>query len=212
MERIKRNRVLEILKRYVISNYKEYLIITIIFILGIFLGVFFVNNMDGEKKIEIHNYLNSFINDLKNTENIDLMGILNTSIKDKIELTLGIWFFATTIIGIPIVFGIVIHRGFCLGYTISSIISLMGFNKGFLFIIISLIAQNIIFIPIIISIAVSGFKFYKEIVKDRRREKIKIEFIRHTIFSIIMFIVLCLSGIIETFISTNLIKACIKYF
>lgn len=212
MEKIKRNRILEILKRYIINNYKEYLIITILFMLGIFLGVFFVNNMNEEKKFEIHNYLNSFINDFKNIENIDLIETLNISIKDKIRLTLEIWFFATTIIGIPIVFGIVAHRGFCLGYTISSIISLMGFNKGFLFIIISLIAQNIIFIPIIISIAVSGFKFYKAIIKDRRRENIKIEFIRHTIFSIIMFIILCLSGIVETFISTNLIKSFINYF
>ncbi len=212
MKEVKRNRYLEILKDYVINNYKEYLIIVIFFILGIFLGVFFVNNIDEEKRIEIHNYLSSFITDFKNIENLDLMDILKISIKDKIGLTLGIWFFATTIIGIPIVFGIVAHRGFCLGYTISSIISLMGFNKGFLFIIISLVGQNIIFIPILISLAVSGFKFYKAILKDKRRENIKVEFIRHTVFSIVMFIILCLSAIIETFISTNLIKSFITHF
>ncbi len=49
----------------------------------------------------------------------------------------------------------------------------MGFTKGFTFIIITLLFQNIIFIPLLIALAVSGFKFYKSIIKDRRKENIK---------------------------------------
>ena len=47
-------------------------------------------------------------------------------------------------------------------------------------------------IPAIIAIAVSAFKLYKSIVKDRNKENIKIEIIRHTIFSLIMLLVLLL--------------------
>lgn len=212
MERSKRLRFIEILKNHVTQNYKEYMIIIIFFITGIFLGVFFVNNIQENQRIEIHNYLTEFIEDLKNAQNINLLDILKTSIQDKIILTLSIWFFATTIIGIPVVFGIVTYRGFCLGYTISAIISLMGFTKGFTFILIILILQNIILIPALIGLSVSGFKFYKAIIKDRRKENIKIEFMRHTVFSGLMLLILCISCLIEVFISTNLLKCFIKYF
>ena len=57
--------------------------------------------------------------------------------------------------GIPIVFGIILYRGFCLGYTIASIIVAMGIGKGISFILITLLLQNIIFIPAIIAIGVS---------------------------------------------------------
>lgn len=58
----------------------------------------------------------------------------------------------------------------------------------------------------------AGFKLYKSIVKDRNRDNIKIEVLRHTIFSGIMLGLLCVSAIIEILISTNILKNFVKYF
>ena len=88
----------------------------------------------------------------------------------------------------------------------------MGFSKGLMFILISLLLQNLIFIPAILALAVSGFKLYKSIIKDKRKENIKIEIIRHTIFSLIMLAFLSVASIVETFISTQILKNLIKYF
>lgn len=88
----------------------------------------------------------------------------------------------------------------------------MGLSKGLFFVIISLLAQNLIFIPVILALAVSGFKLYKSIIKDNRKENIKLEIIRHTLFSLLMLILLAISSLIEVFISTNILKAFIKYF
>ena len=74
------------------------------------------------------------------------------------------------------------------------------------FIFSSIFLQNILIIPATIAIAVSGFKLYKAIVKDRKKETIKMEILRHTIFSLIMIIILCLAGVIEVFASNNLLK------
>ena len=123
-----------------------------------------------------------------------------------------LWFFGTTVIGIPVVFGIVVYRGFCLGYTISTCITVMGLSKGILFVLILLLLQNILFIPAILALAVSGFKMYKSIIKDRDKENIKIEVIRHTIFSLIMLILIVIASIVEILISTNVLKELIKYF
>lgn len=88
----------------------------------------------------------------------------------------------------------------------------MGLSKGLSFILITILLQNLIFIPAILALAVSGFKLYKSIVKDNRKENIKLEIVRHTVFSIIMLIVLLIASLIEIFVSTNILKFLIKYF
>ena len=212
MKKGKRLNKINIIYKHVKNNSKEYFLVSLIFVIGIFLGVMFINNTQEVQKIEITSYLNSFIEKLKNVEDLENMRLLKTSILENIILSVTLWFFGTTVIGIPVVFGIIMYRGFCLGYTISTIISIMGLGKGIIFITIALFLQNIIFIPAIIAIGVSGFKLYKSIVKDRNKENIKVEVLRHTIFSIIMMMVLCIASIIEILISTNILKHFIKYF
>lgn len=200
------------IKEHIINNSKEYIIVFIIFIIGIFLGVFFINNSNEETLTEITSYLSEFIDKMKNTSSLQYVDLLKNSIFQNLILTISIWFFGTTVIGIPIVFGLVLYRGFCLGYTISACIAMMGLSKGISFILLSLVAQNLLAIPAILALAVSGFKFYKSIVKDNRKENIKLEFIRHTLFSILMLILLIISSLTEVFISTNVLKGLIKYF
>ena len=109
------------------------------------------------------------------------------------------------------VYGIIVYRGFCIGYTVASIVATLGTGKGILFLVASLLLQNILFIPCIISLGVSGMKLYKSIMKDKRRENIKTEIYRHTIFSVMMLIVLIISSFIETYISSPLLMYTVKY-
>lgn len=211
MKKNKQIKIIEIIKTHILNNAKEYIIVTLLFIIGIFSGVLFINNMQYSQSSEVATYLNTFIEKLKNTEELNNLQLLKTSIGQNLVLAITIWFFGTTVIGIPVVFGMVIYRGFCLGYTISACISIMGLPKGLLFVAISIILQNILFIPAILALAVSGFKLYKSIIKDKRKENIKLEIVRHTVFSLIMLVVLIVSSIVEVFISTNLLKNLIKY-
>ena len=212
MSKNKRRLFIQTIKEHVLNNKKEYIIVSILFVIGIFLGVFFINNVNEEPKIQITEYLNQFIEQLKNTETLNNIDLLKTSIGQNIILAICLWFFGTTIIGIPIVFGIVIYRGFCLGYTIAAVIYVMGISKGVLFVFILLLLQNLLIIPAILALAVSGIKLYKSITKDNRKENVKLEVVRHTVFSLIMLGILILSSVIEIFVSTNILKLCIKYF
>lgn len=208
----KKLKIIRIIKEHLLNNKKEYVIVFLIFVIGIFGGVFFVNNIQETPKTEITNYLNEFIEKFKSIESLNKADLLKSSMFQNILLGVILWFFGTTVIGIPVVFGIILYRGFCLGYTISLCITIMGTGKGLSFVLIALLLQNIIFIPAILGIAVSGLKLYKSIVKDKTKENVKLEILRHTIFSLIMLIILAVASIIETFISTNLLKGLIKYF
>ena len=201
-----------ILKEYVKNNYKIYLLVCVLFIIGIFIGVMTIN-FSNEKNIEeIEKVINEVVNNYKKVENINNFQLTFQSIKRNVLFAIILWTGGTTIIGLPIVLLSILIRGVILGFTISSITVALGTLKGILFCIVSLVLQNILYIPAILTIGVSSIKLYKSIITDKRKENIKIEVIRHTIISTIMIIVLVLSAIIENFISLKFIKKIIKYF
>ena len=208
----KTQKIKEMVVNHLAKNKREYIIILILFIIGIFSGVLFINNIKEEQFNNISNYINTFIEKIKNIESINSLQLLKASLWQNIGVALLIGFFGTTVIGIPVVFGLIIYRGFCLGYTISSCIAVLGTSKGLAFLLSNLLLQNIIVIPTIIAIAVSGFKLYKSILKDKRKENIKLEIIRHIVFCGIMVILLVMASLIEVFISNNMLKMVVKYF
>ena len=197
---------------YVCKNIKEYMLILLLLIIGIFIGVMIINNCNQEQTTEINNYIYDFITNFKNIEKIDKISLLMSSIKNNIILTLIIWLAGTTVIGVPIVLLVIWFRGLCIGYTISAIACTLGKMKGLMFGLSALFLQNILFIPALLSLGVSSIKLYKAIIKDKRKENIKIEIIKHTIFSLLMLAIFILSSFIENFLSINLLQKVVKFF
>ena len=208
--RKRKNEIFSAIKENIQNNLKAYIVICVIFAVGIFLGVMIVNQT--EDKSQIENYINTYIDETKIIENGDYLHELQKDIKDNVILVFSLWFAGTTIIGIPIVFGIILFRGFCLGYTIASCVFVLGRLKGIMFILMTIFLQNIIFIPAIIMLGVSSIKLYTSIIKDRRKENIKLSIIKHCIISIIILIALIISSIVKIEISYRLIINLIKYF
>lgn len=208
--RKKKSEIFTIIKEDILNNLKSYIIIVVIFAVGIFLGVMLINQTDA--KGEIEKYINSYIDETKNLENGNYLLELQNDIKNNIILVFSLWFAGTTIIGIPIVFGIILFRGFCLGATIASCVYVLGKIKGLIFIAITILLQNIIFIPAIMILGVSCIKLYNSIIKDRRKENIKLSILKHSIISIIVLTILILSSIIKIEVSYRMIINLIKYF
>ena len=196
---------------YTKNNSKEYILVILICVIGLFIGVMFINNCNEDKQSTIITYITEFIEKMKSIENIDKADLIGTSIKRNILLAITIWFAGTTIIGMPVVLGIILYRGFSLGYTISAITLTLGTGKSIIFCILTLFLQNIFFIPALLTMGVSSIKLYRSIINDRRKENIKIEIIRHTVISLIMLGILVVSSIIENEISVSLLKMGIKY-
>ena len=207
----KKSKLASAVKEHIKTNIRPYLFTACILLIGITFGVFFVNNLKTEQAQEIQTYINEFITSLKNGSTIDNGKLLQTSIINNLILVIIMWFAGSTVIGIPIVLGIVIYRGFCLGYTVSALIAILGLGKGSIFFSSYMLLQNLIIIPCILALSVSGIKLYKSIVKDKRRENIKLEIIRHTLFSLIMLALLVASSVIEAYISSNLFMLCVQY-
>lgn len=195
---------------HIINNKREYLTVTILFFVGLIISIILFNNSNEDTLTEINTYLNTLFNNIKNYENIDLLKILKEAIIHNITITVLLWFGAGAIIGIPIVYGTIIIKGFSIGYTISSILTVFGPVKGLLIAISFLLLHNIIFVPTMLAISVSGVKLYKSTMKNKQRANIKLEILRHTIFCFIMLIGMIIAAFVETYLSTNLAVILLK--
>jgi len=208
--RKRKNEIFRAIKENVFNNAKSYFIVLVIFVIGIFFGVMFLNKLEDKKEIE--QYINTYIDETRTLKNADYLRELKDDIKNNILLVFFLWFAGTTIIGTPLVFGIILFRGFSLGYTIASCVYVMGKIKGLIFIGITILLQNIIFIPAIMILGGSSINLYKSIIKDRRKENIKLSIIKHSVISITILLALIISSIIKIEVSYRLIVNLIKYF
>lgn len=207
MKKIKStDNIKNVIVNYVRNNIKEYILISAIFIIGLLVGVIFVNNCNEEKANIISEYITEFVEKFEQTEQIDKSYLYSKSLKNNVLLVLLLWISGTTIIGIPVVLGIILYRGFCLGVTVSSISMTLGVGKGIWVSFIMLGLQSIIFVPAIITIGVSSLKLYKSIIADRRKENIKVQVLSHTIISFLMFLTITFSSFIENEIALRLLS------
>ena len=131
MKKQKKNKFFqEILIKHVNNNAKDYLILLIVFIIGVIAGVIFINNVSEMQKAQISSYMNTFITSLKEQNDIDRINMIKDSIIKNVLLTMLIWFIGSTVTLISLIYLIVAFRGFCLGYAISSSIAILGTRKG----------------------------------------------------------------------------------
>ena len=81
----------EVLKKYISNNYKEYILVSILFLIGVFAGVLIINNCKENQISEIRVYLSDFITKIKSAEKIDKNSLILSSIKNNIILTVILW-------------------------------------------------------------------------------------------------------------------------
>ena len=146
IKRTNSSKLKEIITAYIENNLKEYIIISLIFLIGIIIGIIFINNTTEAQKEDIATYITSFTIELKENKEINEMALLFNSIKKNVLLAFFLWFMGSTVIGISIVYITICFRGFCLGYTISSIIFTLGIRqRSFVFIFYNFFSKYYIY-------------------------------------------------------------------
>lgn len=148
----------KVLIEYVIRNKKNFIVIVIMFCVGIAIGIFFVNNSSELQKQELNSYITNLIGKIKEADNINNLDLLMLSVKENASIILIIWFLGCTIIGGIFIYLAIIYKGFTIGYTISAMLAVLGTKQGIIISIISLLLQNIIFIPAFFIIAENRYK------------------------------------------------------
>lgn len=94
----KKNRIRSIVIEHIKNNSKSYVLVILIFIIGIFFGIMFVNNNSEQTSAEMTNYFNDYISKIKNAEDLKTIDMFKTSLYKNIKLGIILCFFGTTVI------------------------------------------------------------------------------------------------------------------
>lgn len=196
-------------KRHFKENVKSYFILFAILLLGLIVGIAFINHANNAQKEQISNYISGFTTTIKDSK-IDYWVLLKNSIMSNIKITLIIIFVSMSLFGTIGSYIISFYKGFSLGYTISSIIAVFGVAKGLTFSMSLILLNQLVYIPAMIYLIICSNKFYRKIINDELNDT-KLEIIRYIITVSITLILFLLSSLIETFISSNLLLALLGF-
>lgn len=189
--------------KYIQENMSILFLILIVFIIGITAGVFTVNTLNSTQKSELYTYINGFL-ESKNTS-ISQGELFEQIFLNYSKLILTIWFLGVTVIGIPLIYGVIGFKGFTIGFTVGFMLDVFTGFRGIMIVVSSIIPQTLIILPCIIIISISGIKLSmfllkgSEIKKSKGNET-KLRLVSHTAVSVLVIAIIALGALLETLI------------
>jgi len=201
-----------ILMDYIRQNIALYIFLSLFLIAGIILGSISVNMVSDGQLNNILSFINGFLSNVNNIS-FDSSTVFYLSLSNNLKTALVLILLGITVIGAPLIFALILFRGFSLGFTVGFFIGELGI-KGAIFSLFSILPQNIFIIPSILSIGVAGIAFSATIFKNRGRlypgEYSQI-MTSYMAFNVFFCIVLVMSSLIEGYISPIFIKFLSSY-
>lgn len=167
-----------------------YFMTLIIFLAGIVSGSIVFRMMINDPNIQ-NLVIEKFALELANDEEV----IFQKSFQRNIKLLIVYWIAGISVVGAPLLLILCLYKGFTTAFVISSFLLKFGFVDGNIYIFKNIFLYYIFLILGIILLTASSLKVALNIFKGRK--DIRYELIRHSIFTIVGFILFTISTIIE---------------
>ncbi|HHV39282.1 MAG TPA: stage II sporulation protein M [Tepidimicrobium sp.] len=197
------------------DNFIFYLIITILFILGVVVGAITIKVLNTEHKNKIIMFLNSFFRNIEGNT-FDNISILKQSAVDNFKTIMLIWVTGMVVIGLFTIPATILFRGFAMGFTVGFLVNEYGV-KGFLFSILGILPHNLLIVPSIISIAAIGLtlstkKFRRRDINIKNNRSAQFNFINYSILVLFFSIFILIGCLIEAYVSPIFLRLLHGYF
>ena len=192
-------------------SWPAYLIVAVVFALGIITGIMGAKGLPFEQAQELRNYLDHFLQQVGMME-VDHTGALWEVMYNDLILILEVYILGLTVIGIPVILGIIFTRGFVLGYCVAFLINSNNV-QGMALTCAAILPQNIILVPALLLGGVASLCFALLLVKRFYNSKILI-WPSFVVYNGLMGLVLAVSagaGLVEVYLTPLLVKLTVAY-
>jgi len=197
----------KMLIEYFKRNIIQYIFLSTVLITGIIIGSITVNLISDIQLQNIQSFISGFLANVNNIS-VDYSSIFYISISNNMKTAALLIILGISIVGIPFILGIILFRGFVLGFTVGFLIEQLG-SKGLILSVLSILPQNLIILPCILSIGVTGLTFATTVIKNRIKnyqENYSQMLGGYMLLNILFSFLLVISGLIEGYISPIFIK------
>ncbi|MHB8171961.1 MAG: stage II sporulation protein M [Thermincolia bacterium] len=198
--------------QYLKNNALLYLVVISIFAVGILLGSLGVRVLHEDQAGQLTLYLDNFLSQLK-TFQVEHNSYAQEVVWNNLKILGAIYFLGLTIIGIPVIFLLLLTRGFLLGFVVGFLTTEKAW-QGTAFALSSILPQNLINIPVLLIAGASAVHFSLALVRggfSNRGGKILPFFLRYTALMAVLALLSVGSGLIQAYVAPVLMKTVATY-
>lgn len=205
------NRFLLIWANSLRQSWPAYLAVLVLFALGIAAGSLGVQRLQEEQARELSIYLDQFMAQAGVIE-VDRVKALQDVLYSDIVVILAVYLLGLTVIGIPVILGIIFTRGFVLGYTVGFLAREMSL-QGTILACAAVLPQNIILIPALIMAGVASLSFAVLLARRFNNSKIVVwpSFVAYSGLILIVLAFSAAAGLVEVYFTPFLVKLAANY-
>jgi stage II sporulation protein M len=187
-------------------NWPAYVIILLVFALGLTTGSLEVYKLQAGELQELSIYLDRFMDQAALIETEPAAAVKSVLYNDLI-LIAAIYFLGLTIIGIPVILILIFTRGFVLGFSIV----FLGWQKNIQGVILScaaILPQNIIFLTALLLGGVASLSFALLLGRRFFNSRVVIwpSFLIYSGFMAFLTLMALLAGLVEVYLTPFLVK------
>lgn len=158
----------------ILHNRGKIFILLTVLVIGCIVGIVIANIIDIEIKNELLGYIQSSNESILNGEYIpNNYDIAISTIYDIFIYFILIIVLGCSVIFSPLIYLVMVYKGFSMGITISFLIMLLGNVKASIYALIAMLLPNSILITSIIILSITWLKFAKDILKNREIYNLK---------------------------------------
>lgn len=145
-----------------------YTFVLVLYVAGVAFGALAVNHLESGQQQELTGYLESLFTSLAASGGrLDPTTPWTQGMAGDLKALAGIWLLGLTVVGSPVVLGLVFLRGFISGFAVGFLVFQKGL-KGVLFAAVSILLPNLLVIPALVVISVGALSFALFAVSHRR--------------------------------------------
>ncbi|KKM11774.1 hypothetical protein SY88_07110 [Clostridiales bacterium PH28_bin88] len=207
------SRLLRGLAVHIHQNLGLYTLIFLSFLVGTVFGALGVSGLTAHQEGELINYLNVFLSDVVQWE-IDSVAMAQQAVMNNVKFIFFIWFLGLTVIGVPLVLGVVAVRGFVLGFTVGFLVQEKS-TQGLLLALLSVLPQNLFNIPALIASGVAAVSFSLWLIRGRlapRSPNLLQQLVAYSLWVSTMALVATAGGLVEAYVSPFFARLIASYF
>lgn len=175
------------------KEFKLYLIVCLVYLIGTILGVIYFKLISKEPEIKdtlVQKFLQIDNSDLVNKESL-AKEIIYRNMKNIMLF----WIVGASAIGSPFLVLLMLYKGFSISFTSSTILSAIGLLEGNKFIFGSMFLYSALEVIAMIVLLISALKVSVNVIINKK--DVRYEIIRHSIVALACAPIFVVSGIIE---------------
>lgn len=200
------------LTKHIKNNFGLYLLVGFFFLAGIITGTIAVNFLEPQQVNQLGAYLDKVLSQF-NGEGPGFNQAAYQALMGALRDTGLVWFLGLTVIGIPLIIGLIFLKGLILGFTVGFLVRQKAL-QGVAFSFLALLPPKIIQVPALFIAAILGISFSIGLMRGRSQAEAAIlpRFLSYSLLMLLVTLVLVGGGLVEGYLSPFFARIVLAYF